>query len=492
MKDAIRPTMTDTTAQGQAPRWTGLSEAEAARRLARDGPNQLPGEARKSLLAIVGVVVAEPMFLMLLVAGAIYLLLGDRAEALFLLGFVFVVIGMTLAQERKTQRALEALRDLSAPRARVVRDGEARRVAGRDVVRGDLLVLREGDRVAADALLVQGRIMVDESLLTGESVTVAKLAGAPGDAAFPGPGREGSVGAVYASTVVTQGVGFARVQATGAATAVGRIGEAMAATTAPPSALQRDARRLIHRLTAVALLLSTLLVVLDWRWQGLGLLDSLLAGIALAMAILPQEITVILTVFLALGAWRLAQNRVLARQIPAVEVLGAMTVLAVDKTGTLTQNRMQVAELDADGAVFDAADAAPLPEAFHRLVEFAMLATPPDPFDPMEKAIQDFGHTQLAGTEHVHDDSTPEFQYPLDSAILANMRGNPLLSRMFGGVALVLAAVLTITPLRELMGFGLVGLPPLVAAAALLLACGLWLQALHWVDARTPRVPGAA
>lgn len=182
----------------------------------------------------------------------------------------------------------------------------------------------------------------------------------------------------------------------------------------------------------------------------------------------------------------------LARLIPAVEVLGATTVLAVDKTGTLTQSRMQVAELDADGAVFDAAAAAPLPAAFHRLMVFAMLATPPDPFDPMERAIQDFWRTQLAGTEHVHDDSTPEFQYPLDSAILANMRGNPLLSRMFGGVALVLAAVLTITPLRELMGFGLVGLPPLVAAAALLLACGLWLQALHWVDARTPRVPGAA
>ena len=178
----------------------GLSAGEAAARLARDGPNLLPGSRPKSALAIVLEVATEPMFLMLLAAGGLYLALGDGAEAVFLLGFVFVVLGITLAQQRRTQRALESLRDLSAPRALVLRDGREQRIAGRDVVCGDLLVLHEGDRVAADGLLREGELEVDESLLTGESVPVAKTPGA-------GAGR------VCASTVVTRGVAIVEVTA---------------------------------------------------------------------------------------------------------------------------------------------------------------------------------------------------------------------------------------------------------------------------------------
>jgi len=388
-------------------------------RLARDGPNLLPGAAPKTAWAIVLGVLREPMFLMLLAAGGIYLLLGDKGEALFLLGFVFVVIGITLAQERKTQRALESLRDLSAPRALVIRDGREQRIAGRDVVVGDLLVLHEGDRVPADAQLVSGQLDVDESLLTGEAVPVSKLpdavvraAASPGDAA---------AAALFASTVVTKGIGQAVVTATGARTAVGGIGAALATTAEIDSGLQRASAALIRNLTLVALALALALVVLSWLWDGRTLLDSLLSGIALAMAILPEEIPVILTVFLALGAWRLSRVKVLTRRVPAVEALGAITVLAVDKTGTLTQNRMQVAALAVEDAAFDAATAE-LPERFHTLVEFAMLATPLDPFDPMEKAIQAFGHARLQGTEHVHDDRSPARQYDLGPDILAMTR----------------------------------------------------------------------
>lgn len=394
----------------------GLASAEAARRLAAEGPNLLPGSKPASLFSIVLGVVREPMFLMLLVAGGVYLALGDRAEALFLLGFVFVVIGITLAQERKTQRALESLRDLSAPRALVIRDGCEQRIAGRDVVRGDLLVLHEGDRIAADAQLVQGQLRVDESLLTGEAVPVDKLADpTPRPPAAPG-GDDGA--ALFASTVVTQGVGLALVQATGTATAVGRIGQALAATSEAVSGLQRSSRALIRNLTIVAVSLAASLVAVNWLWNQLPLLPSLLSGIALAMAILPEEIPVILTVFLALGAWRLAQKRVLTRRVAAVEALGAITVLAADKTGTLTQNRMAVAELAVGDAHFEAT-ASELPERFHTLVEFAVLATPADPFDPMEKAIQAFGRERLDGTEHLHADRTPEFQYDLAPDILA-------------------------------------------------------------------------
>ncbi len=397
----------------------GLSTVEAAARLTRDGPNLLPGATPKSAWAIVFGVLREPMFLMLLAAGGIYLLLGDKGEALFLLGFVFVVIGITLAQERKTQRALESLRDLSAPRALVIRDGREQRIAGRDVVVGDLLVLHEGDRIPADAQLVSGQVDVDESLLTGEAVPVSKL---PDPVVHPATATDKNhPAALFASTVVTKGVGQAVVVATGARTAVGGIGAALANTAEVDSGLQRASAKLIRNLTLIALALALSLVLLNWLWDGRTLLESLLSGIALAMAILPEEIPVILTVFLALGAWRLSKSKVLTRRVPAVEALGAITVLAVDKTGTLTQNRMQVAELVAGEERFDA-DSADLPETFHTLVEFALLATLLDPFDPMEKAIQAFGHARLTGTEHVHDDRSPTRQYDLAPDILAMTR----------------------------------------------------------------------
>ena len=428
----------DTTADAHQ----GLGSAEAARRLAIDGPNALPGSAPRSAAALLWDVLTEPMLLMLLALGGIYLALGDRGEALFLLSFVFVVIGITLAQEHKTQRALESLRDLSAPRALVMRDGQEQRIAGQDVVRGDLLILHEGDRIAADAQLIQGQLEVDESLLTGEAVPVTKLPAAQADQATaaaaaastappqskPAPSggnaahTVASVGALFASTVVTRGVGLARVCATASHTAVGRLGADLATTAEPASALQQGSRTLVRRLGAIAVVLASAQVVLGWWWNGGALLDSLLSGIALAMAILPEEIPVILTVFLALGAWRISQQKVLTRRVTAVETLGAITVLAVDKTGTLTMNRMAVAELATANERFTPEDAHHLPETFHLLTEFAMLATPGDPFDPMEKAIQHFGHQWLAGTEHVHDGYESEFEYALSGDILAMTR----------------------------------------------------------------------
>src|SRR5690606_6656566 len=391
----------------------GVEAAEAARRLATNGPSMLPGSSPKSFFNIVAGVLVEPMFLMLLVAGGLYLALGDTAEAIFLLSSVLVVIGITLIQEGKTQRALESLRDLSAPRALVMRDGEELRIPGRDVVIGDLLVLHEGDRIAADATLIDGQLDANESLLTGEAVPVTKL-----------PGSERSL--LFASTLVTRGVGLAEVTATAAATAVGLIGEALAATEESRSGLQLASRRLVRNLTIGGLVLATIYFLINWLWNAQGLLESLLASIALTMAILPEEIPVILTVFLALGAWRISQRNVLTRRVPAVEGLGAISVLAVDKTGTLTENRMQIAELQLQEMKFVHAGADELVEPFHELVEFAMLATPSDPFDPMEKAIQQFGLHWLTGTEHVHAEWSPDFEYGLSPDILAMTRVFPV------------------------------------------------------------------
>lgn len=397
----------------------GLTTEEVAIQRKKFGSNLLPASQPKSLFSIILKVIKEPMFLMLLLAGAIYMALGDRAEAAFLLSFVFVVIGITLSQERKTQRALESLRELSSPRALVIRDGEEIRISGRDVVPGDLLVLNEGDRIPADALLVQGQLSVDESLLSGESVPLNKLSSSSSSTIALGEPGDVSISSLFGSTVVTKGYGLAVVQATGSATAVGHIGQTLTRADEIPSGLLQASRSLIKNLTIIGLGLATALFLVNWLWNARSVLESLLSSIALSMAILPEEIPVILTVFLALGAWRMTKYKVLTREVTAVEALGAITTLAVDKTGTLTQNHMQIEELSVENELFRSMQNEELPESFHTMLEFAMLATPTNPFDPMEKAIQRFGHTKLSGTEHIHDDRFPEYQYELSPEILA-------------------------------------------------------------------------
>ncbi|MBN9371012.1 MULTISPECIES: cation-translocating P-type ATPase [unclassified Hydrogenophaga] len=419
------------TAHG-TPEAIGLTAAEAARRLAQEGPNALPGGERHTLLAIARETLREPMFLLLLAAGLLYLALGNLQEGLTLLGFVVVTLALTLYQEGRTERAIEALRELTSPRALVIRDGQAQRIAGREVVRGDLLVLNEGDRVSADAwLLTADSVQVDESLLTGESVPVGKRqarAEEGADPATPASARTAPGGddqpMVYAGTLIVQGHAMARVAATGARSAIGRIGEALGTLASERTPLQRQTDRLVRRLALLALLFSLALVLILGASSG-DWLQALLAGIALAMAMLPEEYPVVLTVFPALGARRLSKEGVLTRRLTAIETLGATTVLCVDKTGTLTENRMAVTHLVAGGPavserlVLDPLADGELPEAFHGLVEVAILASQIDPFDPMEKAFHRLGQRFLAHTEHLHRDWRLVQTYALTPALRA-------------------------------------------------------------------------
>lgn len=411
---------------------TGLTAAEAARRLTEEGPNALPGGQRRTLLAIAAETLREPMFLLLLAAAALYLAFGDLQEGLTLAGFVVITLALTLFQEGRTERAIDALRDLTSPRALVVRDGQALRIAGREVVRGDLLRLGEGDRVSADALLLSADgVQADESLLTGEAVPVAKrparpeeLAAADAPGAVPAPPGGDDQPAVHAGTLVVQGHALARVTATGPRSAIGRIGTALGGVEAEVSPLQRQTAQLVRRLALLALALSLTLVVVhglingDWR-------QAVLSGIALAMAMLPEEYPVVLTVFPALGARRLAREGVLTRRINAIETLGATTVLCTDKTGTLTGNRMTVTHLAAGGPglaqrlALDTLPDGALPEAFHDLVEVAILASVVDPFDPMEKAFHDLGARHLTGSGHLHADWRVVHTCPLTPALRA-------------------------------------------------------------------------
>ena len=396
----------------------GLSEREAAERLRAEGFNELPSTTRRSLLAIAWGVVREPMFVLLVAGGVLYLVLGDVQEAMMLLAFVFVVMGITLYQERKTERALEALRDLSSPRALVVRDGAERRIAGREVVRDDVLVVTEGDRIPADAILLScDNLYVDESLLTGESAPARKAA-AVGAVDMGRPGGD-DLPFVYSSTLVVRGRGVAQVCATGLRTEVGRIGISLRTIEPEDTRLQRDTRRLVRRVAAAGFALCLTVVVVYGLTRG-HWLNGLLAGLTLAMALLPEEYPVVLTIFLALGAWRIAKHRVLTRRVSAIEALGAATVLCVDKTGTLTQNRMSVRTLVVGDDAYEVEpEPAVLPDPVHELVEFGVLASQRDPYDPMEQAIHRLGDRYLARTEHVHRDWTLVRAYPLSSDLLA-------------------------------------------------------------------------
>ena len=397
----------------------GLTSGEARQRLQSDGPNELPASENRGAWGLLREVVLEPMFLLLVACGAIYLALGDRHEALMLLGFVLVVIAITYFQKRRSERSLEALRDLSSPRALVVRDGQSVRIAGRELVVGDIVLLAEGDRVPADLhLLEAAALSVDESLLTGESAPVLKQAGGGDPDVSSGPGTRALSG-----TLVTQGTGKGVVLATGERSNLGSIGASLRSIAAETTPIQRETQRIVAWVAAIGLILAGGLAV-AWGLTRGDWLHGLLAGLTLAMAILPEELPVVLTIFLGLGAWRLAREKVLTRSMPAVELLGATTVLCVDKTGTLTMNRMTVRKLWSDGHEQDlgTTSSLALPESLHPVLEYAVLASHRRAFDPMELAIIETGQRHLAGTEHLHADWSLIDDYPLSPQMLAMSR----------------------------------------------------------------------
>jgi P-type Ca2+ transporter type 2C len=361
----------------------GLSAAEAARRLAADGPNELPSHKPRTFIAIAREVLAEPMFLLLIAAAAIYVVLGDLREALILAGSIVIIVAITILQQRRTERVLAALRDLSSPRALVIRDGIEQRIAGREVVVDDVVLLREGDRVPADGILLSAiSLSADESILTGESLPVDKIP-ATDD-------RPSEPALVYSSSLVVRGFGVMRVRATGVRTEIGRIGRAVTALPSETTPLFREVRRIVHWVAVAALTLCAAMALIyavsrsDW-------LGGVLAGITLAMGVLPEEFPVVLTVFLAMGAWRISHRGVLTRRMPAIESIGAATLLAVDKTGTLTENRMQVVLLESgSGECCDLRNPdTVLNDPAAAVLHTALAASERNPFDPMERAIHE-------------------------------------------------------------------------------------------------------
>ena len=367
-------------------KYKGLTTEEATKRLSAEGANELPAHGRRDLLRILWDVLGEPMFALLLIAALVYFALGDLMEATVLCAFATFSVSIALVQEIRSERVLDALRAMTSPRALVVRDGERKRIPGREVVRGDLIILREGDRVPADAWVVGGEdFSVDESLLTGESAPVRKRAASTGEPRQLEPGGEDTP-AVFSGTLVVRGEADARVVATGARSAIGRIGSTLATIRTETPRLRRETARIVRIAGAfgmvVALIAGTLYGVAQASWT-----DGLLSGIAVGMTMLPEEFPLVLTVFMVMGAWRIAQARVLTRRAASIQTLGAVTVLCTDKTGTLTTNQMEVVHLESGNEQWQLDDPEP-PKSIRRLIHVATLAGLPDPFDPMERAIQ--------------------------------------------------------------------------------------------------------
>jgi Ca2+-transporting ATPase len=381
-------------------RYAGLTSAEAEARLTQDGYNELQRGSRRTPFRIVLDVLREPMLGLLIVGGIVYLLLGNLKEAAILVIFACLSVLITVVQEARTERVLEALRDLTSPRALVVRSGERKRIAGREVVRGDLIVLAEGDRVPADAQLIEGQdLQADESLLTGESVPARKSIDHVASDLPPRPGGDGLPFA-FAGTLIVRGSGFGKVVATGPGSEIGKIGKSLGTLEFAVPHLQTQTRKLVGIFALVGGAISVLVAILYGILRG-SWLDAVLAGIAVGMSMLPEEFPVVLTVFMAMGAWRISQARVLTRRSSAIETLGSATVLCTDKTGTLTQNRMTIADLRlASGGMFKLGQTQEaMPQVFRDLIDLGVLASAIDPFDPMERAFHEAAKSGLQASQ---------------------------------------------------------------------------------------------
>src|ERR1051325_7712858 len=398
-------------------RCTGLSEAEATARLKREGANELPQEQRRTSLRILRDVLREPMFALLLGAAVIYLVIGELLDAIVLIGFATTSVSIALIQEARTERILESLRDLSSPRALVVRDGAERRVPGREVVRGDVVVLAEGDRAPADATILESQeLQADESLLTGESVPVRKTAAASTEAP-PAPGGD-DLPFVYAGSLIVRGHGLAEVTTTGPRSQLGRIGLAIARIETEPPRLRAQTRRLVARFAVISLSLSGVTTILYGVLRG-SWLEAALSGIALIMSMLPEEFPLVLTVFMDAGAWRISRARVLTRRIAAIETLGAATVLCTDKTGTLTENRMSVAAIRVGTERWVSVARGALTKPFQTVLEFGVLASLPSAIDPMDKAFHALADERLQRHEKAAEERTLTWEYGLRPDLLA-------------------------------------------------------------------------
>ena len=368
----------------------GLTNEEVKALQLEYGKNELTSQKKESFVKKVLHIISEPMFLLLMIAAVIYFILGEPRDGMIMLIFVIGIISIDVIQEWKTDKTLNALKDLSAPHINVLRDSKETQIASTDLVPGDMMMIHEGIKIPADGFVVRcSDLCVDESSLTGEAEGVWKI---------PAENIELSTDYwrkdyCYAGTLVTQGSAVVCVDQIGGATEYGKIGTNVAQAPEEDTPLQKQTGNLVRLCACIAAVLFVLVGVVTWfnipdHIFADRLIESILSGVTLAMAMIPEEFPVILTVFLSMGAWRLAKKQSLVRKLPSVETLGAVSVLCVDKTGTITMNQMTV----QDTWAADGND--------ENLFEMMGLACETDAYDPMEKAM--LAHCEKRGIPKTH------------------------------------------------------------------------------------------
>ncbi len=379
----------------------GISETQAQSILAREGENLIPSEAPKTLAKQILVILSEPMLILLIAAGVINFLLAEVLDALMLMVTVFIVLGISIYQSRRSEKALQALKELSAPTVKVIRDGTEKRISSKALVVGDLMLLSEGDRVCADATIISSTsLAADESTVTGESVPVDK--------------NEGE--ALLSGTLITRGHGTAEVSATGVKSQLGAIGKSLQEITTSRSRLQRDVDQLV-RVIGVLGIFTVISVVTIYGSTRNNWLEGGLAGIAAAMALIPEEFPVILTLFMAIGAWRISREKVITRQPSSIESLGSISVLCVDKTGTITENHMTVKEISSinnRSTLTTNMDSSSLSADLIELIEIAALACPIRGYDPMDIAF-----LELSQRLKISNSADSLMEFPVERSRLA-------------------------------------------------------------------------
>lgn len=355
----------------------GLTSAKAKEIQEKYGKNELTLQKSENFFIKVMHIISEPMFLLLILAAVIYFILGEPRDGAIMLIFVVGIISIDVIQEWKTDKTLNALKDLSAPHVKVIRDGEEVEIASVDLVPGDLMLIYEGVKIPADGIVVKcNDLCIDESSLTGEAEGVWKVTGVNAEQSSDYWRKD----YCYAGTLVTQGTATVQVDKIGATTEYGKIGANVASAPDDLTPLQKQTGSLVKLCAGIAAVLFACVGVVTYfnipdHTFGARMIESILSGITLAMAMIPEEFPVILTVFLSMGAWRLAKKKSLVRKLPSVETLGAVSVLCVDKTGTITMNQMTVQNTWA-------------PDGDERkLCETMGLACETDAYDPMEKAM---------------------------------------------------------------------------------------------------------
>ncbi|MEI7917794.1 MAG: cation-translocating P-type ATPase [Candidatus Saccharibacteria bacterium] len=384
----------------------GLTAREVAARHRKFGFNELPNKDSKNIFKIIFGLLTEPMIFLLMATVAIYFLLGDSGEASLLMISFFGIIGIELYQESKTEKSLEALRNLASPISDVIRDGKKITIHGREVVVGDIMLLAEGSRVPADAKLISAEnLRIDESLLTGESEPVEKHTREVTDY---------RINSVFSGTLVVSGHAVAEVTGIGLETEIGKIGTSLNSIKTEKTLLQKEVNQVVKVVATMAISSSILLTLIYWIGRG-DFVRGMLAGLTLAIAILPEEFPVVLAIFLTLGAWRLAKSNILVRRAHTIETLGSASVLCVDKTGTLTENQMKISTIIDENGVFYSDDF----QKVSQIVKYGVLASQKNPFDPMEEAFILSGTDVFGDIETVYKNQQIIKEYPLQDDSLS-------------------------------------------------------------------------